>query len=483
MQQENIKPKPSFTGNSLYLFAAKFFPALAIFIATLYFSQRLNTEAYGQYQNFWIQLFFVSAIGTIGFPIFALTYPAPKLLSIFRCISGFQYFIFSVFLLCLSCIFGAFQFYTNNSDLILSAVFLALYVAVALSDAILIVFKSFKALISLNIVYSLLFLLLHYWKVNNNIPFVDFLKALSLLYCFRLTVNVVLIKRNKNNMQNPSVPIEDADWLRIKKLWLQLGLNDIIQVLFRWVDKFILSFILAKELFAVYTNATIEIAFLPLIFSAVSSAAVQHWAHQQQAKSSNSQIAVLHYSSAILSSIVFPLFFFLLFFREEFLINIFSEKYISGVWIFVCAQLVLPVRAYPFTALLQSHHRGDIINKGSLIDFILACILMYPLYLLMGLPGVALSFVISTYWQAGYYLKHTSKLLKIPIAQLIPMGALLRKFAVFALVFGGAYFIFAHTINNTKIIFWSGMSLLALCGSIALLYEWNKNTKQNEHTA
>lgn len=483
MQQKNNNPKSSFAGNSLYLFAAKFFPALAIFVATLYFSHNLNAEEYGQYQNFWIQLFFLSAIVTIGFPVFALTYSGTKLLAIIRKITRNRLFLFSGFLLLLSVIFGSFQYYSNNTNPVICAAFFTLFACVVISDSFLIVFKSYRKLISVNIVYSLLFVGLHYWKISNEIPFNDFLKALIFLLFFRLAVNTALIKRHASGLQNLVEEIDESEWLRIKKLWIQLGLNDVIQVLFRWIDKFILSFILAKELFGVYTNATIEIAFLPLIFSAVSSAAVQHWAHHQSTKTLQDQISILHYSSRILSSIVFPLFFFLLFFREEFLITVFSEKYISGVWIFVCAQLVLPVRAYPFTALLQSHHRGDIINKGAIIDFILACVLMYPLYLLMGLPGVALSFVISTYWQAGYYLFHASRLLNTPIENLLPGRILLRKFLLFAAITGLSYFSFTQIFSSTTGIFWAGMICLFSVGGISLLYEWNKNTKQDEHTS
>ncbi|MFA6151964.1 MAG: hypothetical protein WC716_11630 [Chitinophagaceae bacterium] len=483
MRQENNNPKSSFAGNSLYLFAAKFFPALAIFITTLFFSHKLDAEEYGQYQNFWIQLFFLSAIATIGFPVFALTYSGTKLIAIIRRITTNQLLLFSGFSLLLSVIFGSFQYYSNNTNPIICAAFFMLFACVVISDSFLIVFKSYRKLISVNIVYSLLFIGLHYWKISNDIPFTDFLKTLIILLFLRLVVNTVLIKRHASGVHNLIEEIAESEWLRIKKLWIQLGLNDVTQVLFRWIDKFILSFILAKELFGVYTNATIEIAFLPLIFSAVSSAAVQHWAHYQSTKTLQNQISILHYSSRILSSIVFPLFFFLLFFREEFLITVFSEKYISGVWIFVCAQLVLPVRAYPFTALLQSHHRGDIINKGSVIDFILACILMYPLYLLLGLPGVALSFVISTYWQAGYYLVHASRLLNTPIGNLLPVRILLRKFLLFAAITGLSYFAFTQIFSSTTGIFWAGMISLFSVGGISLLYEWNKNTKQDEHAA
>ncbi len=234
-----------------------------------------------------------------------------------------------------------------------------------------------------------------------------------------------------------------------------------------------------------YFNGTTEIPFLPILFSAVSSAAVQHWANNRLANESHSKIPLLHYSSRILSSIMFPLFFFFVLFRIEFLSVVFSPDYISAAWIFVCTQLVLPVRAYPFTALLQSEHRGDIINKGAVIDFILACILMYPLYLLMGLPGVALSFVISTYWQSAYYLIQTSKIIKLPIAALIPGGTLIRKFLLYGTIMFIAFTLIKIVFNSTWSIFISGAITLLTLTFVSLWYDWNKSnktTKEYEHT-
>ena len=481
MQKENNIHKFSFIGNSLYLFAAKFFPALATLLVWMHFSKELSIEQYGHYQSYWIQLATLMGIATIGFPIFVLTYSAAQAMAILRSLKRKEIFIYIFFISALATLFVALQSNENQLSIWLPALFFILYTAVLLSDSLLINFRSFLAVTIINLVYAIVFVAVHIWIMGKGYDLEALLKALLILLFVRLLANLFFIKLKAKTIVTGD--IAEGEWKKIKKLWLQLGINDVVQVLFRWGDKFILSFLLAKELFAVYTNATIEIAFLPLIFSAVSSAAVQHWAHQQATKTVNDQINLLLYSARILSSIVFPLFFFLLFFREEFLMTIFSEKYISGVWIFVCAQLVLPVRAYPFTALLQSHHRGDLINKGSILDFILAIALMYPLYLIMGLPGVALAFVISTYWQAGYYLIQSARLLQLPALHLIPLSLLLRKFLIFAVLFGTAYFIFSTLFSSTASVFWAGIFLLFLSGGASLLREWNKNTKPDERTA
>src|SRR5690606_10351781 len=106
----------------------------------------------------------------------------------------------------------------------------------------------------------------------------------------------------------------------------------------------------------------------------------------------------------LLSCIAYPVFFFLFFFRSEFITVVFSEKYVEAIPIFLCSVLILPVRAYSNTTILQNYHQGRIINAGVLLDYIVALAVIYPLYLWLGLAGIALSFVVSTYVQVIFYL-------------------------------------------------------------------------------
>lgn len=452
----------------------------------MYASRQIDAEQYGLFQKFWTQLFVLATFATIGFPVFILTYSPQKALSIFQQIRAKSFALYLLFVLTTATTFALLQENNLSGIWLYALALIIVFVALILSDSLLIVFKSFKAIIGINFAYSVLFCFIHFRNIQSGFNLQQLLIGILILCLIRLAICLLFIRKAFQEYRSSNQILEQADWQKIKALWIQLGLNDIITILFRWVDKFILSFILAKELFAVYFNGTIEIPFLPILFSAVSSAAVQHWANAQVANEQQSKIPLLHYSARILSSIMFPLFFFFVLFRIEFLSIVFSPDYVAAVWIFVCTQLVLPVRAYPFTALLQSEHRGDLINKGAVIDFIMACILMYPLYLLMGLPGVALSFVISTYWQAAYYLTQTSKIMKLPIAALIPGKVLMRKFLLYGILMFLAFTFIKMLFNSNWSIFISGTIALLAMTFVSLWYDWNKSNKTkitHEHTA
>jgi O-antigen/teichoic acid export membrane protein len=133
---------------------------------------------------------------------------------------------------------------------------------------------------------------------------------------------------------------------------------------------------------------------------------------------------------------VMPLFLFLLFFAAPLFDLLFDHRYAASVPIFQWSILVLPLRAYGFTSILQHAHKGALINKGALLDLVIALALLYPLYRLMGLPGLAFSFVLSSYVQAAYYSIHTAKILQVKLFELFPLKLWLQQFLLsFGIIF------------------------------------------------
>ena len=165
-----------------------------------------------------------------------------------------------------------------------------------------------------------------------------------------------------------------------------------------------------------------------------------------------------------------------LFFRHEFIVTIFTEKYLPAVPVFAAAILVLPVKAYSFTTVLQRLHKGSIINAGAIADLGLALALMYPLYKWLGLPGVALCFVISTYLQAAFYLFYSAKLLHTSPLKLIPYINWIIKLIVFATLFiiiryvGNLYF-------TGKITLILGAGMMVILTVVSLIFEAKQQTK------
>jgi peptidoglycan biosynthesis protein MviN/MurJ (putative lipid II flippase) len=143
---------------------------------------------------------------------------------------------------------------------------------------------------------------------------------------------------------------------------------------------------------------------------------------------------------------------------------------LEAVPIFLMSILVLPLRAYKFTTILQHKHLGRIINIGAVMDIAIALGLAYPLYLKMGLAGIALSFVISTYIQSAFYLYHTAKALNVSVIKLMPLVNWIVKFIVFGIVFIGFRYLLP-TGYKKEIILISGIVFTLVVMLIAFLIE------------
>ena len=153
----------------------------------------------------------------------------------------------------------------------------------------------------------------------------------------------------------------------------------------------------------------------------------------------------------MLSSIVFPLFFFLFFFREEIFSFVFKNKYHDSVPIFAISIFILPLRVNNYSVILQCFSEGKKVLLGSLIDIVIAIVLMITLYPVMGSRGIVLSIVISTYCQVLYYLWHSAKILKIKMYELFPVKKLIVKFLILLVLYFIIFFIVTKFFNSHKI--------------------------------
>ena len=126
--------------------------------------------------------------------------------------------------------------------------------------------------------------------------------------------------------------------------------------------------------------------------------------------------------------------------------------------------------SYTHLDVYKRQHMGRIINIGAILAIEIACGLAYPLYLKMGLSGIALSFVISTYIQSGYYLYHTAKVLNVSVVKLMPIVNWVIKFIVFGIVFIGFRYLLPAGYKK-EIILISGIVFTLLVMLIAFLIE------------
>jgi len=461
-------------GNSFLIFLIRFFPSLAALVVVIVFSRYTSEEVYGSYQNFWVRLYLLSAVATLGIPAFLLTYTPQFIGRLFSTLKPWHYAIIALWIVLIASLFGLLHYNTAGMPVFISLLFFLLHSFSAIAESVLITGRRFRLLLWVNLLYTIAFLLLHYGVLTGAYSIESLFLYLLLPAGLKLLVtgagSVSFMKAQELSAEQE---YKKAD---IRSLWLHIGIYDVLQRVFTWIDKFVILLLFTAGVSAMYFNGTYDIPFLPLLLGAVSSAALLHLASVAKKDDNRSAILIANHTARILSAIVFPLFFFLFLFREELFHVLLTEKYADSIPIFAVTVFIVPLRAYNFTSILQNRHKGRIINIGAVLDLLIACALMYPLYQCLGLVGIALSFVISSYIQGAYYLHHTARILNTTITEIIPLTNWSVKLIVFGALFIIIHYLLSMLFNDTVVLF-SGCLALAVTLVASLAIEMKASKK------
>ena len=393
------------------------------------YARQLSVTDYAIYQTVWLYLNIISVISLFGLPSIILSAG----LSNIKIWIANNKNIFWICAIASNLAPVAYMLLVPNS-FSGTAIMLLLCLTVVqntsiISEALAVKKEKEKLLFKTNILFSVLFLAAHLLILSVNYSLQWLITALIIIYLIK-TLFIWCYMGTK--------PDEENHTLQHGKQWMFLGLNDVIGVVFKWFDKWIILFFLTLPEFAVYFNGSYEIPVFGLMAGAAGNIMVVDYCKPHN----DSQIkakTLFENSATLLSAIVFPSFCFLLFYRYDFFTFIFSAKYLEALPIFLITIFILPVRITSFTAILQANNRTDIILKGAIIDLLTAIFLMLILYPIYKTKGLALACVISTYGQAAYYLWQTSNIVKKSVAYFFPVKKLFITMAICIVVMAAGY--------------------------------------------
>ena len=466
----------SFFSNSVSIFLIRFFPSVANLLVLLYYSRHLDKPTYGTYQNFWTQLYFIYPLACFGIHVLITTYAPGTILKLAKTVSIKQYLLYGMWLCLLSACFAWLQVDSLQAGWLIPLVFMITFALGIITESFLIVFKNIRGLLIINSGYALGYLAIHKIVLDNGFTQRDVFLYLLILNCLRLVSSLIMLGVSARQLEK-----DDTEEIRtvkeIRTLWLHMGFYDILQSVSSWIDKFLVSILLTAAASAIYFNGTQNVPFLPLILSA-SGSAVLIQMNKVKAKDENTNLMqLMNHSARYLSNIVFPLMFFLMFFRYE-LFAVLLPGYKDAVPVFFVMLFILPFRTYSFITVFQKLHKGHLSTTGAVGELVLACLLMYPLYKWLGLPGLALSFIISSYTQFVYYFYHISRLLKTKAYNLVPLANWAVKLLIFIPLFAFLHYL-VTSFFQTRVSLLLGIAAMIVTILVALLVEI-RNSKNGD---
>lgn len=226
-----------------------------------------------------------------------------------------------------------------------------------------------------------------------------------------------------------AIKINRAKILELIKYTVPLGLSTAISTISLDLDKLIIGNLMDESSVAIYANAGKELPFslIPTAFTAIFLPQMVALVKNKNINSAVSRwkdIMVINYillAFCASASIVFA---------PQIISLLYSHAYLDGVAIFRIYSLTLILRITYWAMILNAFGKIQEILLNSVSCLLINAILSVLLYKAIGFVGPALATLISILAIVIFQIVRTSKLINVPIRQIIP----LREFVLPSLV-------------------------------------------------
>ncbi len=427
--------KNNFFGKISFLALGSILKFLVQLFVIILFSKILSLADYGKYQEVFMYINFFSTISLFGLPTILLLHSTDE---IFHWIKANKktifIFLLTIYMLSVGYILILLPHFILVEKLLLIGVLILQNVLFTV-EAISLYNKKENKIFYANIFYSITYLILHLLSIKYFYSLHFILIGLIIITFLKI---VFLVKNLF--IQNKFTQHYDET---IRKQWVCIGLNDVSGIAVKWIDKWVVLLILPITQFAVYFNGTYEVPIFMLILTAIGNVMLVNLSNDSAINTEKIK-ALFFKSTLIIAAIVFPCFFFLLFNCDAVFHFLFGNKYDASIHIFKVSLFILPIRIFNSTVVLQANKKNETILKGSLLDFIIALCLIFILYPLYHLQGLALAFVLSTYVQVMFYLYKTARLIHKKITYFIPIKQLLVLLATSTFIMVTSKYLLQH---------------------------------------
>ncbi len=225
-----------------------------------------------------------------------------------------------------------------------------------------------------------------------------------------------------------------VDWPLLKQQVIytgSVGAVTAITVVNGYADKILVKFFSNLEEFAIFAIVSKEIPFVLTITASVVTVMLSKLSHLYNVKNDVKRTLSLWQStSKILAVIIFPMFWILLFYKEEYISLIYSDMYLTGIPIFLIYLIKFPLSFTVFYTLLliSGNQKLVLINTAIVVGSNL--VLSYIGVLSFGPYGVAVATVSTAFIGAYLQQRDVCRVFGIKQRELLPYLMIARTFLI-----------------------------------------------------
>lgn len=215
--------------------------------------------------------------------------------------------------------------------------------------------------------------------------------------------------------------------------------SEIIGSVSKNVDRVVVSRFFSPSSYAIYANGAMEIPISGLLVGSISAVIWPSLSRMHREKRTGNLLSVWLNTTDKTAFLVMPVFFFFLVYAPDFMVTLFSEKYLGSTSPFRVYLLILPLRIAQYAVLLLSMGAARAVLFGAAADLLVRFGLSIGLVRPLGYIGPAVAAVCSTWVQVFYYLYIAKRILRTGFRNILPWGRLARTCIISAVACGCSY--------------------------------------------
>ncbi|MBB3699813.1 oligosaccharide flippase family protein [Flammeovirga yaeyamensis] len=200
---------------------------------------------------------------------------------------------------------------------------------------------------------------------------------------------------------------------------LPIGTSIFARRVYNVLDKFIISLTSKVSELGVYVNGTLEVPFIENITVSINSVYLKKFTVYKSENKNELIIKEWREINALLFSIFFPVFLALLYYSQDIILFVFTDKFIGSVIIFQILTPKVLLRAFPMSCLLIPIGKQNVIFISSIISIIVIFILGFLGSYFLGYIGMSISVLFSLFTVFFYQLYVIKKGFSMKISGLI----------------------------------------------------------------
>ena len=313
----------------------------------------------------------------------------------------------------------------NNQDIVtglrLFGIYGAFLIASSFADPLFIIFKKVGYLFSITVGHGLFFVGITVWNYVAQPPLDSLFMAMAVFGAVKWILSLVMVLSMK--------PVTGPVWFRQGRSMvllqltfaLPLALTAAIEIISRWMDKFVVSVMFGPETLGVFYVGAIELPFVGVLVSSVYSvvAPVLNTHHHKGDTEAFTRMVIN--TLKFISKFIWPVFAYLVVFADHLVPLVFSGAYDASVPPFRIYLLLMPLRIASYGVIVVALGRPRVIFWSALAALVMNAVLNIVLALQIGYTGPAVATVVSSYFHVFLLVYIIMHELHIGIDELLPV--------------------------------------------------------------